>query len=99
MYPSNVFQVPFVPWIPGIGFVVNCFMMATISWSSHMLFLSMVIAFVFLYVVQKLHKKLQLTKDTRLQDQATIEYQKRRIAELEKENAALRGRVADTSSM
>jgi len=100
MYPSNVFQVPLVPWIPGIGFVVNFLMMANISWSSHVVFLAMVIAFVALYVLKKLHHKYQKRKDTAQEEiTSSIQYQKDRIAELEKENALLKARIADTDRM
>merc|ERR1712151_754494 len=75
MYPSNVFQVPLVPWVPGIGFVTNCFMMATISWSSHMVFLMIVIAFLALYVLKKLHSKYQSKESAQEDMKATIEYQ------------------------
>jgi len=85
---ADVFRVPFVPWLPAFGFIVNGLMMATVGWSTHLVFCGMVAFILALHVLHKVHLRVRHRKAAghSLQDlEAVVEQQRQRIAELEQE--------------
>jgi len=91
---ADIFTVPLVPWLPGLGMIANAFMMATIGWSSHLFFVVLLLVMLAMFMATR-HTNTARGRKQEVKDlHELVVARDKRIAELEAELGCLRLRTA-----